>query len=92
MNKISVIIPVKEEVESGFFGKIIDSYKGKNNFELIWVLGPSQDGTQQKLLSLGQTVFKTNSNSRAARLNIGCLLYTSPSPRDQRGSRMPSSA
>ena len=25
-------------------------------------------------------------------LNPGCLLYTSPSPRDQRGSRMPSSA
>ena len=25
-------------------------------------------------------------------LNIPCLLYTSPSPRDQRGSRMPSSA
>ena len=26
------------------------------------------------------------------RLAIHCLLYTSPSPRDQRGSRMPSSA
>ena len=25
-------------------------------------------------------------------LNNACLLYTSPSPRDQRGSRMPSSA
>ena len=25
-------------------------------------------------------------------LNYNCLLYTSPSPRDQRGSRMPSSA
>ena len=25
-------------------------------------------------------------------LDIDCLLYTSPSPRDQRGSRMPSSA
>ena len=25
-------------------------------------------------------------------LNVVCLLYTSPSPRDQRGSRMPSSA
>ena len=25
-------------------------------------------------------------------MNISCLLYTSPSPRDQRGSRMPSSA
>ena len=24
--------------------------------------------------------------------NLNCLLYTSPSPRDQRGSRMPSSA
>ena len=28
----------------------------------------------------------------AAALAINCLLYTSPSPRDQRGSRMPSSA
>ena len=28
----------------------------------------------------------------AASLLVGCLLYTSPSPRDQRGSRMPSSA
>ena len=27
-----------------------------------------------------------------ARVFVGCLLYTSPSPRDQRGSRMPSSA
>ena len=28
----------------------------------------------------------------ASLLNRNCLLYTSPSPRDQRGSRMPSSA
>ena len=27
-----------------------------------------------------------------ASVETGCLLYTSPSPRDQRGSRMPSSA
>ena len=36
------------------------------------------------------------STEAAASLNIdvlgACLLYTSPSPRDQRGSRMPSSA
>ena len=32
-----------------------------------------------------------NSSGGGGRL-IGCLLYTSPSPRDQRGSRMPSSA
>ena len=29
---------------------------------------------------------------RAGGYHWGCLLYTSPSPRDQRGSRMPSSA
>ena len=31
-------------------------------------------------------------NLPAAPLASTCLLYTSPSPRDQRGSRMPSSA
>ena len=30
--------------------------------------------------------------AEAARRRLRCLLYTSPSPRDQRGSRMPSSA
>ena len=29
---------------------------------------------------------------QTAELIVSCLLYTSPSPRDQRGSRMPSSA
>ena len=29
---------------------------------------------------------------KQAKLSYSCLLYTSPSPRDQRGSRMPSSA
>ena len=32
------------------------------------------------------------SDSRQALTRCACLLYTSPSPRDQRGSRMPSSA
>ena len=31
-------------------------------------------------------------HEEVAELIKGCLLYTSPSPRDQRGSRMPSSA
>ena len=41
--------------------------------------------------------FATGNTARMRELNTGiietgCLLYTSPSPRDQRGSRMPSSA
>ena len=36
--------------------------------------------------------FLTDKSQTADYIVSGCLLYTSPSPRDQRGSRMPSSA
>ena len=51
------------------------------------------------VVAAGQAV--VTRNDEVHRLNLGemieiplgsCLLYTSPSPRDQRGSRMPSSA
>ena len=35
---------------------------------------------------------ETRSGRKIVRAVGSCLLYTSPSPRDQRGSRMPSSA
>ena len=35
---------------------------------------------------------KIKGSFRSKVLELPCLLYTSPSPRDQRGSRMPSSA
>ena len=38
------------------------------------------------------TVYAKNVKQKAKHQAQGCLLYTSPSPRDQRGSRMPSSA
>ena len=41
-------------------------------------------------LDLGHTTIKNRSIMGS--MHTGCLLYTSPSPRDQRGSRMPSSA
>ena len=37
-------------------------------------------------------VFLQKSRNATAAKPFFCLLYTSPSPRDQRGSRMPSSA
>ena len=41
----------------------------------------------------GQGFFWGSKESLLRRIKMrGCLLYTSPSPRDQRGSRMPSSA
>ena len=45
------------------------------------------DPDTQEIISANQSMIHVNLNDIQ-----GCLLYTSPSPRDQRGSRMPSSA
>ena len=44
-----------------------------------------------RLIVINAPVINTDEKESDA-LYITCLLYTSPSPRDQRGSRMPSSA
>ena len=44
------------------------------------------------ILRGGQFVGTSASIQEATAHYMGCLLYTSPSPRDQRGTRMPSSA
>ena len=51
----------------------------------------SQGLTDSSLTYHLQTA-KANGITRTEISEIICLLYTSPSPRDQRGSRMPSSA
>ena len=60
-------------------------------------LGYCGDGTLQTFLGEecddGNTINKDGCSKQCKiEKNSGCLLYTSPSPRDQRGSRMPSSA
>ena len=45
----------------------------------------------EKLNKMMLDLFSENYSLKAAWYRL-CLLYTSPSPRDQRGSRMPSSA
>ena len=46
----------------------------------------------KKLMVYGSHYSEAMKDAKAFGWNIPCLLYTSPSPRDQRGSRMPSSA
>ena len=57
---------------------------------------PIADGKQifSRLPKRGDVVVFRNPVSKIIMIKrlTGCLLYTSPSPRDQRGSRMPSSA
>ena len=62
----------------------------------VIVPGLGDDGVSDSRLATGFTVILLIALLRGAgaivRRYYLCLLYTSPSPRDQRGSRMPSSA
>ena len=53
---------------------------------------PGIPGVGKKTATKWLNEFKTLENLIDNAEKITCLLYTSPSPRDQRGSRMPSSA
>ena len=72
-----------------------------SNVEFLGFMFSLNDNFNQPLnsweLSSNVNLFKMFSNATAfnqdlSAWDISCLLYTSPSPRDQRGSRMPSSA
>ena len=53
---------------------------------------PSELRMTEKWTSSAKSVFRFDVQGSVAKSTHACLLYTSPSPRDQRGSRMPSSA
>ena len=55
-------------------------------------LGRASDIFKQAVSDPDCSVILTLAGSTSAGGCMDCLLYTSPSPRDQRGSRMPSSA
>ena len=56
-----------------------------------WIRGSTGDGLRQTRLE-GLPIIETRQKLDDGDVVQTCLLYTSPSPRDQRGSRMPSSA
>ena len=53
---------------------------------------PEMPSTDETIARLGIQWEPSDQTSVGIRYTYSCLLYTSPSPRDQRGSRMPSSA
>ena len=67
--------------------------RGPGVYNSAW-LQFSNDGIHDKLMADDVAQFYPFESDYAvlSTLKEGCLLYTSPSPRDQRGSRMPSSA
>ena len=71
---------------SGYYSKRACDYRLDLEGSLI---EPSLCGSEQDIEF--EFLRFTEASSDSAKLLL-CLLYTSPSPRDQRGSRMPSSA
>ena len=72
----------KKEIQLSSMSKIIESKKMKES---------SAKSTIESIELIGQ-IQKSNGEKGCHRYIISCLLYTSPSPRDKRQSRMPSSA
>ena len=60
------------------------------------IIGSAKEGmfTPEQLSDIAKQLRSAGLKLNASQLSdlTDCLLYTSPSPRDQRGSRMPSSA
>ena len=58
----------------------------------------SQEKIDELILAVAWEIIQPENNQELSEMAVSqtglgnCLLYTSPSPRDQRGSRMPSSA
>ena len=67
-----------------YAGMYVPVALGLVSFFSVWYLRGSMEAPVY-LLTLA-------ASSGLEQYHYGCLLYTSPSPRDQRGSRMPSSA
>ena len=67
--------------------KLGDPYKNQEKFD-FWIMDPHE----QEALNSGAIYFITWKGGIDTLYIAGCLLYTSPSPRDLSTSRMPSSA
>ena len=72
-------------------------HKGEISLELLWRVATEEatdrkDNFKQKAEYHEEVYYAYYFLLSAFRNPKVCLLYTSPSPRDQRGSRMPSSA
>ena len=71
----------QEEEKKGFFGKLFDGDERKR-----------RKAERKAAKEEARRKKEAQANAEAVDISGACLLYTSPSPRDKRQSRMPSSA
>ena len=77
---------ITDSLTSDWTKKAFRGQVNENGFKII----SSEIGRGAVCVFIGK--FNKNTGEIEVRIHKACLLYTSPSPRDQRGSRMPSSA
>ncbi|GAB5761589.1 hypothetical protein JMUB7525_27390 [Staphylococcus aureus] len=68
-----------------------DVYKRQDRRNMRIEFNPNKL-TRDEMIWLKQNIISYMEDDGFTRLDLACLLYTSPSPRDMRRSRMPSSA
>ena len=86
--------PLKAVYRGGKFEKGTASLMQPKEHKLFTGTGILSSGKSKfdDLMSQKNNLANPNNLPVFNEYTVGCLLYTSPSPRDQRGSRMPSSA
>ena len=72
--------------------EVIECCREVTGREIKEIMGQRRDGDPPQLVANSEKAFKDLGWVPQYQDIKSCLLYTSPSPRDQRGSRMPSSA
>ena len=88
-----ILVMMMMAVVAGCTAPIIGTVKNNNANMAKLSVGMTKAQVVETMGPAGQTAaYETKSGGVMEFLFYRCLLYTSPSPRDQRGSRMPSSA
>ena len=97
--KVNIISSKKEVEIDGLEGyEFVAIGEDLTNGEPLWIFSTTLFGEKEAYLCHGwvssdnQENYNYIKDFRGLAQSFNCLLYTSPSPRDQRGSRMPSSA
>ena len=86
---------IKSAIEKKVYSKIKSVYQLKynNKADCVFVVDKNfQKTSVYERSSVETTIVEKKQDDIVAETRYDCLLYTSPSPRDMTGSRMPSSA
>ena len=93
IKKYADVIIATDDGSLGVHGNVIDAIKqNKVEAQIFYACGPTPMLRGLKAYAQENDIEAQLSLEEKMACGIGCLLYTSPSPRDQSSSRMPSSA